>query len=303
MTRRALALVVRLLPSYRREWGEAMLAELAALEDGRSRRRHALGCARAVLLDPGVLRTLGLHAVALGFAAAVFALALGERSVGVRVETLVLLAVLGVVAWAGRRSGVADEPMARRFRGAGYAVVGGSLLLLLTGPGGNGGDPGGWWVAGLAFVLCLVAVVAVTARGAAVGSLGIVAAVVVAGAAVWWVPMLFLGSVRAHPQWALAIVAASALLTARLARPGDREVAVLVTAFASCLLIFVVAVGTYAAFPGLAPDIATAQAVNPALENQIESTDPYIGELLLGALLGVAVVGAARVRRALTRLS
>jgi hypothetical protein len=294
VTGRALALVVRLLPGHRRDWGEAMRAEFAAIEGGAARRRHALGCVRAVLFDRGALRTLVVHAVALGFAAAVLVLAFDLRSIGVQVETFVLLAVLGGVAWTGRRRGVADEPVARRFRGAGYAVVGAGLLLLLTGPGGNG-DPGGWWVAGLAFVLCLSAVVVVTARGVSADTLRVVAAVAVAGVAAWWVPMLVLDSVRAHPQWALAIVVACSLVAARLA--PDAEVAALATAFASCLLIFVVAVGTYAAFPGLAPDIAAAQAVNPALENQIESTDPYIGELLLGALLGLALIGAARIRK------
>jgi hypothetical protein len=63
--------------------------------------------------------------------------------------------------------------------------------------------------------------------------------------------------------------------------------------FATCLAVFVVAAGTYAALPRLAPDIAPANATNPLLENQIESTDPYVGELLLGALLGVALIGAA----------
>ena len=62
-----------------RDWGRAMLAELAALEDGRARRRFALGCLRAVLVDPGVLRTLALYAVTLGFAVVVCALALGDR--------------------------------------------------------------------------------------------------------------------------------------------------------------------------------------------------------------------------------
>jgi hypothetical protein len=62
-----LALVVRLLPGRRREWGSAMLAEHAALEGGRA--RFVLGCARAVLTDRGALRTLGLHACALGLGA------------------------------------------------------------------------------------------------------------------------------------------------------------------------------------------------------------------------------------------
>jgi hypothetical protein len=77
------------------------------------------------------------------------------------------------------------------------------------------------------------------------------------------------------------------------ARTGG-ELAALGTAFATCLAIFVVAAGTYAALPRLAPDIAPGNAADPQLENQIESTDPYVGELLLGALLGVALIGAVR---------
>ena len=302
MTGRALALIVRLLPGHRREWGEAMQAELAALADGGARRRHALGCARAVLVDPGAVRTLALYALAFGFGAWVLALSAGIASLGVRLETLALVAILGVVVWAGRRRGVADEPLARWFRASGYALVGGCLLLLLTAPGGSD-DPGGWWVAGLAITLCLIAVQVLTARGANTGALPIVAAVALTGAVAWWVPLLLFAGVRSHPEWALAVVAACTVLAALLAgRSGEGELAALATGFAACLLIFVVAVATYAAFPALAPDIATAQAVNPVLENRIESTDPYIGELLLGALLGVALIGAAGVKRAAIRL-
>ena len=58
---RALAIVVRLLPSHRSDWGRAMQAELAALDDVRVRRRYALGCARAVLRDRTAMRTVAAH--------------------------------------------------------------------------------------------------------------------------------------------------------------------------------------------------------------------------------------------------
>jgi hypothetical protein len=297
MSGRALALVVRLLPGHRRDWGEAMQAEYAAIEGGAARRRHALGCARTVLLDRGALRTLVLYAVALGFGVAVLALTPGQRSIGVRVETIVLVGVLGLLVWSGRRSGVADEPAAGRLRSGGYAVLAGCLLLLLTGPGGGGGDPEGWWIAGVAIALSLAAVLVVTGRGTHTGALRIVAAVSVSGALAWWIPLVLLAGVRAHPQWSFAVIAACAVLAARLAAPSGRaDIAAPATAFATCLLIFVAALATYAIAPGLAPDIATAQAIDPRLENQIESTDPYIATLLAGALLGALLIAAVRAR-------
>ena len=54
-----LAVVVRLLPAARRDWGRAMRAETAALPPGRERWTHALGCAGAVLAQPAVVRTVG----------------------------------------------------------------------------------------------------------------------------------------------------------------------------------------------------------------------------------------------------
>lgn len=49
---RILAAAARLLPDDRREWGAAMRAELAQINDAPSRRRFALGCARASLFSP-----------------------------------------------------------------------------------------------------------------------------------------------------------------------------------------------------------------------------------------------------------
>jgi hypothetical protein len=56
-----LAAAVRLMSSERREWGAAMLAELAQLQNPSTRWRFALGCARAALLAPrqgGLLQTI-----------------------------------------------------------------------------------------------------------------------------------------------------------------------------------------------------------------------------------------------------
>jgi hypothetical protein len=47
-----LTIAVRLMPSARREWGAAMLAELEQLQHPLTRWRFALGCARVAMLAP-----------------------------------------------------------------------------------------------------------------------------------------------------------------------------------------------------------------------------------------------------------
>jgi hypothetical protein len=166
----------------------------------------------------------------------------------------------------------------------GLCVVAAALALVLTGPGGPHG--GGRWFVTLVLAVCAGAVVRLTGRPEARA----VALVAGTGGLLWCAGLLGSPAVRSHPQWALAIVAIAVVVAAL--RAG--EVAALGTAFATCLAIFVVAAGTYAALPRLAPDIAPANATDPLLENQIESVDPYVAELLLAAVLGVVVIGAAR---------
>lgn len=50
--RRLLAAAVRLMPESRRDWGEAMLAEIGQCGDRSARWRFALGCARVALFPP-----------------------------------------------------------------------------------------------------------------------------------------------------------------------------------------------------------------------------------------------------------
>ena len=207
MTAGVLALLVRLLS--RDEWGRAMLAEVAALDDPSARLAILRsGCLRALLVRPA--------------------------------------------SW---------------LRAGGVMLVGAVPALLFTGPGGKG-DVAGLAIAGVAIAVCFVAVVYVE-------ELPVVARAACAGGLVWWTGILASGTVRSHPAWALA------LLTACVAAAGWRggALAALGAAFATCLTIFVVAVGTYAALPHLAPSVVPANAAHPLIENQIESTDPYVGEL------------------------
>jgi hypothetical protein len=175
-----------------------------------------------------------------------------------------------------------------RLRLAGLCLVAAVPLLLLTGPGGQQSSAG-WWVSGIVTALCVAGVLRLSARSEA----RVAAFVAVTAGLLWWAALLAFGEVRSHPQWALAVALAAVAVAAR----RGREIAALGAAFATCLTIFVVSVGTYSALPRLAPDIAPANATDPLLENRIESTDPYVPEMLLAALLGTALIGAARTPR------
>jgi hypothetical protein len=218
-----LKLLVRLLP--RREWARAMLAEVAALDDHRARRRFALGCVRAVLMHPASWLRIGAIAV-----------------------------VCAVPA------------------------------LLFSGPGGSP-DRQGLVIAGVAIAICVVAVIHVQ-------DLPVVARLAAAGALVWWIGILESEAVRSHPEWALGVLLPCVLVA--LWRGGI--ITALGTAVATCLLVFVLAVGTYTALPQLAPAVSPANVADPVRENRIESTDPYVTELLLAALCGLVLTAAVRRR-------
>jgi hypothetical protein len=211
-----LAFAIRLFA--RDDWGRAMLAELAAIDEPRARRRFALGSLRALLTRP--------------------------------------------VWW---------------LRLAAVVLVCAVPAFLFTGPGG-GGDPTGIAIVGVTIVICLVAATRLE-------RLPVVAC---AGGLVWWAALLASATVRSHPQWSLALLTVCAATAAW--RGGF--VGAFSAAFVTSLLIFVLSVATYAALPRLAPPIAPANATNPQLENQIESTDPYVGHLLLAALFAVGLIGA-----------
>jgi hypothetical protein len=127
--------------------------------------------------------------------------------------------------------------------------------------------------------------------------------------------MLVSAGVRAHPGANLAIAAATVVggaLVATHRRLGAH--AAMVAGFgagaATCLVITLLALGTYAVRPGLQPDrcgTSSACGLTPAARaetNTILAGDPYVADLLLGSLLaalliagGLALVGEPGRRR------
>jgi hypothetical protein len=313
---RALTVLARALPSHRREWGQAMLAEVAGIDDLRARRRFAWGCARAVLSDGSARRDIAERVIALTLIAAALAFAISIRFAGVRSEAIAMVVGLALLAWSGTRGGslgpVADVRLARRIRGGGYVAVGALTIGVLSGADKN--DPGGWWIAALCVAAYLAFTLLLTARhtAAPVRALGLSAALTVAGLAAWWIPMLAFTGVRANPGWALLSVAVVALLALVIATalrwPAPHVgLATLAAGAATCLLIFLAATGTYSLLPRLAPDlghVAGMTAGGQAEQNQIEATDPYVAEFILGALLSLLVTAAGiATRRGQRRLA
>jgi hypothetical protein len=114
---RLLAVATAALPADRRDWGAAMAAELAQVEDRRARWRFATGCARAAVLPPGGDRAaVGLAGALAAAAVAATLLATGAVLPAGRVFGLVFVGLLGGLATlAAARS--------RRLRGPGPGWV------------------------------------------------------------------------------------------------------------------------------------------------------------------------------------
>ena len=163
----------------------------------------------------------------------------------------------------------------------------------------------------VALILYLATVLVVTAQRTAARprTLHLMAVVTVAGLAAWWVPMLLAASVRAHPGWALLSVAGTILLglviaTALRWASGQAALAALAAGVAICLLIFLAAQSTYLLDPGLVPDLGRVPGMTAAGEveqNRAEAVDPYVAELLLGAVLGAALIAATAASRSVRR--
>jgi membrane-anchored protein YejM (alkaline phosphatase superfamily) len=116
--------------------------------------------------------------------------------------------------------------------------------------------------------------------------------------------MLLLSSVRANASWTLLSVAVTILLGLAIGTilrwPAPQVgLAALAAGIATCLLIFLFAQSTYLVFPQLAPDLSFVQLTKTAHveQNRVEAIDPYIAQLLLGALLSALLILASATSR------
>jgi hypothetical protein len=147
--RSLLTLAVRLLPPDRRDWGQAMLAELDQLQGAAARWRFVLGCVRVVLAPPRAEPAPGLavRAVIMGGAVGV-GMGISLVSPALQVFAVLFAVLLAGCAWLAllrsRTAGAARPGPGRILRAVLLLGVAGGVGVVLYGveryPGAVG-DP------------------------------------------------------------------------------------------------------------------------------------------------------------------
>ncbi|HET6173861.1 MAG TPA: hypothetical protein VFD90_14705 [Gaiellales bacterium] len=311
---RYLAAVVRVLPAARREWGRAMHADLAAIDRPSERWRFALSCTRVAVLPRARTREATRPLALIGAVALVLAAEIATaKAIG---EVIPLVIVLLLLAWLGRRPGflgpVRPDRVARAVRAGGYAVVGSCVLALVAADGFaesvsfvQSDSPR--WGTLFALVVTLVTgvLLALTSRGARLGSTGLAAGVlagIAAGVASFLVlPFERIGEPLAAGlpgggNWLALVVfgapAAAALVTLVRTRQAEQAVmAALCAGALAALLVAVLGLSAVVLFPGDVPNIVgpvmppgTPLAQQHAA-NATEASDPYFGLLAFSGML------------------
>lgn len=295
---RLLATVVRAMPAERRDWGRAMLAELAAIDGPADRRGFARGCARAAVTE--------LHPVRGVLHLAVVLCALGPVLawiVAVGYPPLVAIlgfvaTVLAAVAWAARRAGLLGPTgggaAARLLSGGGYLLAGGIAVAGSAHPTGPHSD--GVLVFSLiaaAFLLALPlarARVLVTGGAAGLGPalLWLLAVVVVPP-----IPVSLGSGLLVAGLATLAAIAINARSTA------DALTAGLLAASVTMVAIFFAVVllarfGPDTVIPAITPYALPGHEVS---ESRIEIVDPYVAMIVLGGLAATVLSVAGLLAR------
>jgi hypothetical protein len=308
---RLLAGAVALLPAGRREWGQAMRAELAGIEAGGERGRFALGCVRVVATQPAVLRGAGYPLLMAGVVVAVLGWTSTISYAPLRWGLVAAVLVLMTVSWLGRRPGVfgpvGDGWAARLVRAGGYLLVGAMAVGFVVSVRSNGNPAEQAHYAMPIFTVVLtvylLGFLAVTARPCVATRRVLTSAVGAGGAAtaLWVVAALAVPPIPASIGLALALTAAAMVgaASANAGHHGRTEHGLLAglcagTTTALLIVTVVIAMSSYGP-PSLIPDLAAA-ALTPAddlAQSRNEVVDPYIALLFLGSLLASALTVAS----------
>ncbi|GAA1530875.1 hypothetical protein GCM10009827_055710 [Dactylosporangium maewongense] len=300
MSAALLALVVRLLPASRRDWGRAMLAESAAIPPGRDRRSHALGCVAAVVCQPAVLRTLAYPLAAVAVLAGVLRWSAGIAYQPLRWGVVGVIALLLAVALAARALGpVAAGRTARAVRAGGCLLVA-ALTAAFAAAAGHHGPPDEQArtavpIFAVLLTSYLIGFLALTAARTAVTGRALAAGVAAACAAagVWLALQVAFPPLPTNVGGALFAIGCGVAATL-LARGG--ALAALSVGVLAPLLVFggVVLLSVYGP-PRLIPDLVPA-ALTPAddlANSRIEIQDPYVAMLFLACLSALTLTAAA----------
>jgi hypothetical protein len=288
-----------------------MRAELATLSSPPPRRGFAAGCLRAAVLRPDTARRIGYPALMLGTLTTMVVWTSGIGYMPLRWGLVASAGVLLAVAWCGRRPGllgpVGTGRAARLTRVGGYLLVGGMGVAFVFSTGAHG-DPGerartGVPILTLFLISYLLGFLALTAHCSAATERALATGIGAGGGCA----VLWLTIVVAFPPvpddtglallvTAVAIGAGAWAGTGRTGGTGQRLLAALCAGTLAPLLVFVAVVLLSTYGPArLIPQLVPA-ALSPAdqlANSRIEIQDPYVGLLLVAALLASALTVAS----------
>ena len=311
LAERLLGAVTRMMPPARGEWGRAMRAELAALGSRRERLAFATGCARAVAGQPAVYGRVGyLLVVAAALAAVGFKVAT-LAYVPLRVAAVVMVCVLVLLSWLGRRHGllgpVGHSRSARTMRLAGYAVVAAMTGELLANLGANPDQASDAVRTALPVTVVLatflLGFLALTAQRAAAPTRVLIAGGCsgVAAAVLWALVVVALGPIPTSIAGAVLAVGAG-MLAAALAAASRRDadgqwlLAALCAGVVGVLCIVELVVVLSVFGPSrLIPDLVAPalSAADDLAQSRNEIQDPYVALAFAGFILAVLLTVAA----------
>lgn len=309
---RVARVVLRRMPESRREWSDAMEAELASVSGRRARWGFAMGCVQTTMRQTASWGA-ALHAVA-GVASLLTVLVLTRDTAypPMRWGLVVMVAVLVAIPWLAHRVGgfgsVAEGVTPVLIRGLGSVLVGVCVLGIVLEDRSSGAGQldrlrNGLPIFTAVLGIQLLGLFALTTRSTDDRAL-LTCARAGLGGLFGWLTIVALGPpLPTTPVLGLLMVGASGVV---VAMAGPRPVhwgAVMGAASVVALAVFV-AMGALLA---LAPDRWIPDLVPVAMthsddiaQSRVEALEPYLWLLLIGAVLAVGVVGAAwtHVRRA-----
>jgi len=336
VARRLVALATRLLPPERRDWGQAMLAELDQIKGRAARWRFALGCVRVALAPPRVAEPPGLAVRA--------AVVVGAAGVGLGIYRVSPATQVFAVLFAAMLAGCVWMALLRsRAAAASQAGPGGILrAVLLLGVASCVGvtlygvvhypeAAGGPWDSVLVFLSVILATMltgytwmalipprAATSHIVVVRRYGLVGGLVMGGLPVVGSAAATLGHGKPLTGWSwlAAAVAAAVTVTMAARSSGDARAGIetgLWTGLVGALTLFVGGMcGTYAAAAASRLIPTDAYTVHAFRESGLPDITTYVvGDSLGGSvmmllwipLLSLAIgalggaLGASRPRR------
>lgn len=302
---RLLSAAVRFMPVERRDWGRAMQAELAAIDDPADRWSFAWGCLRASHLLRGAVHLL----VVLGTLGALLAWIAGTDYPPLVWILSVVASVLAAVCWQGRRTGMlgptGDGAVAWLLRGGGYLIAAGIGAVALahahpaTLEAANAGDS----LLAIAavtgsFLIGLAAVKAATTRRTLVTGAGSA----LAATAVWLLAVLVAPPIPDTVGSALFVTGGAAVVAVLANATTAQEsllAGLLATAGTMALIFGTVLLLAHFGPDSLIPDITPAALPGQHIsESRAEIVDPYVVVMIFSAMaataLGLAAVATRR---------